>query len=464
MPFSPKPDYDIVPRQILIRNFTSLRAKYISRPPYQRKTVWSRRQQSLLLDSLFRRSYIPNIVLREVRLKTNEVVFEVIDGQQRINTVRRFLAGDLPLPDTLNDIDVRLPGKRYFQLEDKELVDIKEFVDEELSYEADLVKGINDPFNQNHLRIASNIFWRLQLGDKLNNMEVAHARLFSTVRNFLVRYADDYDFDIHTYEPIEVNKHKHKFFQHLYGRKNNRMEHLTMLGRLLLLESGDGPADLRDSALAEFIKSAESTDGIGNYSFEKNRHAKSLLKNLDLLCNIYRQDFQIGRQVFGIDYLVVSYYLLLRHLHRNYVLRAKGFDLFKAFIFDFHSRITAKPVQDLNLRRFPESRQMDTSSIEERHRIIRYEFFSFADANGFEIKVKDANRTFDERERLDIYMRGNGICRMCKKEGKSEREATVKWSEFEADHVLPHSEGGQTLIENGQVLCREHNRRKGDKV
>ena len=329
MSFSPKPEYDIVPRQILIRNFTSLRANYISRPPYQRKTVWSDKQQFLLLDSLFRRSYIPKIVLREVRLITNKVVFEVIDGQQRINTVRRFLSGELALPSSLNNIDARLPGKRYFQLEEKEFVDIKEFVDEELSYEADLVKRIDDPFNQQHLKIASDIFWRLQLDDKLNNMEIAHARLFSTVRNFLVRYADDYDFDIHTYEPIEENKIKHEFFRNLYGRKNKRMEHLTMLGRLLLLEIEDGPADLRDSALADLIKNAEAADGVGNYSYEKTRHARSLLKNLELLCKIYGHDFHIGRKVFGTDYLVVSYYLLLRHLHQNYVLKEKEFDLYK---------------------------------------------------------------------------------------------------------------------------------------
>ncbi|HJQ43731.1 MAG TPA: HNH endonuclease signature motif containing protein [Jatrophihabitantaceae bacterium] len=31
---------------------------------------------------------------------------------------------------------------------------------------------------------------------------------------------------------------------------------------------------------------------------------------------------------------------------------------------------------------------------------------------------------------------------------------------LEADHVHPHSRGGQTAIANGQALCRRHNREK----
>jgi hypothetical protein len=31
---------------------------------------------------------------------------------------------------------------------------------------------------------------------------------------------------------------------------------------------------------------------------------------------------------------------------------------------------------------------------------------------------------------------------------------------LEADHVIPWSRGGRTTLENGQMLCRRHNRRK----
>jgi uncharacterized protein with ParB-like and HNH nuclease domain len=87
--------------------------EFVVRPPYQRKNVWSRKKQQALLDSLFRRYYVPRIVIREVRLDEERTVSEVIDGQQRIYTVQRFLANDLPLPGSLEDVHLwagQLPG------------------------------------------------------------------------------------------------------------------------------------------------------------------------------------------------------------------------------------------------------------------------------------------------------------------------------------------------------------------
>lgn len=35
--------------------------------------------------------------------------------------------------------------------------------------------------------------------------------------------------------------------------------------------------------------------------------------------------------------------------------------------------------------------------------------------------------------------------------------------EMHADHKIPWSKGGHTTLENGQMLCREHNLAKGNK-
>ena len=60
------------------------------------------------------------------------------------------------------------------------------------------------------------------------------------------------------------------------------------------------------------------------------------------------------------------------------------------------------------------------------------------------------------RLRFAIYERDGYRCRNC---GKTGSEASL-----EIDHVFPVSKGGKSTPDNLQTLCRECNRRKGDRV
>ena len=73
---------------------------------------------------------------------------------------------------------------------------------------------------------------------------------------------------------------------------------------------------------------------------------------------------------------------------------------------------------------------------------------------------RDPKRNFTYAERIQIYRKNKGICQKCLEE-KNEDKAYVPWKDFEADHLKAHVAGGKTSIENGQVLCRFHNRSKG---
>ena len=64
-------------------------------------------------------------------------------------------------------------------------------------------------------------------------------------------------------------------------------------------------------------------------------------------------------------------------------------------------------------------------------------------------------RTFDNRQKRKAYTEQKGICPICKEKFKIE--------EMEADHITPWSEGGKTIVENCQMLCKECNRRKSNK-
>lgn len=64
-------------------------------------------------------------------------------------------------------------------------------------------------------------------------------------------------------------------------------------------------------------------------------------------------------------------------------------------------------------------------------------------------------RTFDKKQKREAYERQKGICVHCGKHFELE--------EMEADHITPWKEGGTTVAENCQMLCKNCNRIKGGK-
>ncbi len=463
MPFNPRPEYTIVDQLYSIKEFFDYADDFITRPPYQRKNVWSKKKKQALLDSLFRRYYIPKIVIREVRLNENRSVSEVVDGQQRIITVQEFLANKIKLPKSLQDVHPDLPDKYYEELEPE----MRRFIERELKYSADIVKGIDDPKNSEHQKIATEIFWRLQQGESLNFIEIAHARLASLSRNFVVKYADDITFDFVEYKPIDSNSYKHKFFK-IYNRDNNRMQHLLLLTRFLLLEKAKGPMELKDTSVVEFIDDNIVPDGVGNDSFQNEGIAKSALAVMNTFYEIFKNDPMIdennGLKELKREYIVISFYLLLRHLKEHYIVDDSIKKLFHNFLIDeFYPRWSDLSDDDSDILLFSTSRQMDQSNIEIRDQILRQMFFEFAKKKNITLVLKDKQRTFNEAEKIRIYRRDKGLCQMCLKKGKSDKESLVSWKDYEADHILPHVRGGKTIIENAQVLCKYHNRSKKDR-
>ena len=64
-------------------------------------------------------------------------------------------------------------------------------------------------------------------------------------------------------------------------------------------------------------------------------------------------------------------------------------------------------------------------------------------------------RAFNARQKREAYERQNGICTICKKH--------FELDEMEADHIMAWSNGGQTIAENCQMLCKEDNRMKSNR-
>lgn len=63
-------------------------------------------------------------------------------------------------------------------------------------------------------------------------------------------------------------------------------------------------------------------------------------------------------------------------------------------------------------------------------------------------------RTFTDSNKRTLYERQAGLCNACKLHFEIDK--------MEADHITPWSQSGKTELSNGQMLCRDCNRRKSD--
>lgn len=63
-------------------------------------------------------------------------------------------------------------------------------------------------------------------------------------------------------------------------------------------------------------------------------------------------------------------------------------------------------------------------------------------------------RSFTDTEKRTLYERQKGICPSC--------DNPFEFEEMQGDHITPWSEGGKTQLSNGQMLCKDCNRRKSN--
>jgi len=77
----------------------------------------------------------------------------------------------------------------------------------------------------------------------------------------------------------------------------------------------------------------------------------------------------------------------------------------------------------------------------------------------------DRTRVYTEDEKIEMFVKTNGVVN--KLDGTSEKISVLQalnGKEYHADHIKPYSKGGQTTVENGQLLRKKDNLKKSNKV
>ena len=148
-------------------------------PKFQRRSVWSPRAQSYLMDTIVRGKPIPKIFMRqEVNPKTRKTRREIVDGQQRIRTVLSFVADGFKISKIHNK---ELGGEFFSGLDDATKSDI-------LSYEftVDLLQNMED-------KDVYDIFARLNTYSvTLNAQELRHSQHFGDFRTAVLDTATSF--------------------------------------------------------------------------------------------------------------------------------------------------------------------------------------------------------------------------------------------------------------------------------
>ncbi|KAK9321951.1 hypothetical protein V1517DRAFT_154750 [Lipomyces orientalis] len=71
-------------------------------PSYQREVVWNKQRMQNLISSLMTRYYVPPIIfnVKKVSDESDKWFRVVIDGKQRLSSIKRFLEGEIPFVDS----------------------------------------------------------------------------------------------------------------------------------------------------------------------------------------------------------------------------------------------------------------------------------------------------------------------------------------------------------------------------
>lgn len=84
-------------------------------PPYQRRSVWTRKDRTFFLDTIFRDYPCPAIYLYKATKDDGETVYHVVDGKQRLETIIAFANNEITIAKDFGD--THLDGKKWRDLQ-----------------------------------------------------------------------------------------------------------------------------------------------------------------------------------------------------------------------------------------------------------------------------------------------------------------------------------------------------------
>jgi hypothetical protein len=407
-----------------ILSVSSIRDRIDTNPDYQRPAVWTLSQKELLIDTILRGYDIPKIYLRQT--SKNPDKYEVIDGQQRLRTIFEFLEGKFALGKYAEKIDGHeVINLKYKDSKNKNILndDLKIKID---TYQLDIVILTNT--NDDEVR---EMFLRFQNGTTLKAQEKRNA-MPGKMRDFIKKLS------------------KHEFFKKV-NFKNSRFTFDHISSQFTKIEIEGEACNIKSADLDKMY--------IEQKNFNHNsKEAKKVIQVLEYMNKCFLEKTpELER------YSVVSLYILFSHLIEKYSFKELTHKQMRDWFINFEKyRIEQNALdqeeQDQEMIVYHEKISHSTDavdSLKSRHEILFKNFLIKFPT----LSLKDNTRSFSHHQRLAIYRRDGGKCKL-KIKCSGEK---CSWDNWEADHIKAWDKGGATTVKNGQVACPKCNKTKGNR-
>lgn len=382
------------------------RGEIIPDPDWQRGYIWKLKDEELLIDSILRGIPIPKFYLTQdfdSRKKAN--VHNVIDGQQRLTAIYRFLTNRFP---------IKIDNKEYYF---KDLDKGK--VEKITSYELH-----GHTLTDYTLADVTFLFERLnRTGILLTNMEAWRSKYTHT--NILKMITD-------------ISGEHRKYYQDIIYTEENthRFLHLDDILDICHSISHEGVAGGSRKDLGDFLEQNENIS-----DSDANRFKIGFRKAVNILKEILPKE-ELQATLFAKRTHFFSLFISVLFTSREYYLLGQTSELktdLLNFINDQTQEYKDSVVGAIRSKDKRVRRMNLLTEVLKKHAI-----------------VLDKKRTFDPALKAKLWSLPSGHeCQICHKPIHGFGDATV-------DHIMPWAKGGKTVESNAQIAHKLCNKKKRD--
>ena len=414
-------------------------------PEYQRPPAWSKYQQQFFIDSIFRGYPVPAFYLHDktinIRGRQNTTLW-IVDGQQRINAIYKFVYKGLPL---LNSDDLKFPnfikdeksfweGKRFDELTKEEQ---KNFCSTEV------VTYTMTTDNDNRIR---DLFIRLQGGVALTPQDKRDSWPGDFTKFVLVAGGKS-----------EAELPGWPFFKEI-PKISSESKRRSLVAQCYMLFQKN-----RDEKRLCDIKSISIDDYYHtNVGFDNEQNHKERFRDVcDRLYTIFKSHPKINSAHYVIHLFLFMDSIIDKAIPSNFDEIPEAFKTFKERVQEAKNAIENND-EDYehkdyyhNYGYFMSSSSDIASSIQRRHSFFIKEMENLAN-----ITHRDSQRILSDIGKESVYYRDNRKCQICRMRGN---DIIVGFSDAQFHHIKPHAEGGRTSVDNHVTVHREcHPRGSGE--